>query len=372
MLDFREVQADVLVIGGGIAGAFAAIRAREGGADVVLVDKAFFGRGGCSALASGVYQAYLPGDDLETWVKGSSTEPFVNRRLAEKSVVKTYECLMEMDRWGVKWIKEGGEIVREFSGGGGLPFKSNAMMAEGGPQMMMALRNATLRSGVNVVSRVMVTDLLTTDGSQPTQAGVVGAVGLDTRRAEPWVFKAKATIVCTGPFGFPYTPMGIGFQQMPMDASADGIAMMLRAGAVLGKMEIGRGNLGPVQFRNAPALEMLGGLGCRFVNDEGEDILSSGADILSTTDRKGKYGHEAVVQGRRSALGNAMARETRAGRNVYMDAPTSPRPNKGSSGRLCRLSSARTSGQAMISARMRFLIGRPWPLQAGCRERERA
>jgi succinate dehydrogenase/fumarate reductase flavoprotein subunit len=319
MLAYHEAQTDVLVIGGGIAGAFAAIKAREGGVDVVLVDKVFFGRGGCSALASGVYQVYMPGDDLDQWVKGSCSEPFVNRRLAEKAILRTYDCVMEMDRWGVKWIKEGGKIVREYSGGGGLPFKSNAMMAEGGPQMMMALRGEALRKGVRVVNRVMITDLLTSDGRHPTEGMAVGAVGLDTRTAEPWVFEAKATVVSTGPYGFPYTPMGLGFQQMPMDASADGIATMLRAGAILGKMEIGRGNIGPVEFRNAPALEMLGGLGCRFVNDQGEDILSTGSDILSDVERKGKYTHSAAIQGRRSALGNSLARETKAGRNVYMD-----------------------------------------------------
>ncbi len=48
-------KADVLVIGGGAAGAMAAIRAREAGADVLLVDKSVFGRSGCAALASGAY-----------------------------------------------------------------------------------------------------------------------------------------------------------------------------------------------------------------------------------------------------------------------------------------------------------------------------
>jgi succinate dehydrogenase/fumarate reductase flavoprotein subunit len=309
----NEVQSDVLVIGGGIAGAFAAIKAQEKGAHVVLVDKAFFGRAGVSALASGVYGAYLPGDDLEGWVKGACSTPLVNRSLAEKAILRTYDLLMDMDRWGVKWVKEGGKIVREFSGGGGLPFKTNAMMAEGGPQMMMALRNETLRQGVRVVSRVMISDLLTSDGAHPTGGSVIGALGGHTRTGESWVFKAKATVVAAGPYRFPYAPSAKGFQGMPRDASADGIAMMFRAGAHLGKFEFGGGGLRPVEFHCAPALEMLGGLGCRFVNNLGEDILASGV-------KQGKYAHEAVTRGRRSALGNALVREAREGRNVYLDA----------------------------------------------------
>ena len=313
MTSGHEIQTDVLVIGGGIAGAFAAIKAREKGAEVALVDKAFFGRSGCSGLASGVYGAYMPGDDLDAWIKSACTTPLVNRRLAGKAILRTYDLLMEMDQWGVKWVKEGGKIVREFGGGSGLPFRTNAMMAEGGPQMMMALRGTALGKGVEVVNRVMATGLLTSDGERPTEGKVVGVVGVHTRSGEPWVFKAKATVLTTGPYLFPYAPMGKGFYGMPINASADGIAMMFQAGAVLGKMEFGGGSLRPTEFHCAPALEMLGGLGCRFVNDRGEDIIS-------TAGRQGKYSHAAEMRGRRSALSNAIVKEMKAGRRVYLDA----------------------------------------------------
>ena len=49
MLQTQKVACDVLVVGGGITAALAAIKAREYGADVLLVDKVFFGRGGCSS-----------------------------------------------------------------------------------------------------------------------------------------------------------------------------------------------------------------------------------------------------------------------------------------------------------------------------------
>jgi succinate dehydrogenase/fumarate reductase flavoprotein subunit len=187
------------------------------------------------------------------------------------------------------------------------------MMAEGGPQMMMALRNETLRKGVRVVNRVMISDLLTSDGCHPTTGGVIGAVGFHTRTGEAWLFRAKATVIAAGPYRFPYAPSNKGFQGMPRDASADGIAMMFRAGAHLGKFEFGGGGLRPVEFHCAPALEMLGGLGCRFVNDRGEDILATGV-------KQGKYSYEAITRGRRSALGNALVREAVEGRNVYLDA----------------------------------------------------
>jgi len=308
----NEIRCDLLVIGGGIAAAFAAIKARERGVKVVLVDKAFFGRSGCSALASGVYRAYMPGDDLEAWLEEACSTPLVNRTLAERAILKTNDCLMEMDRWGVKWIKEGGWIMREFGGGGGLPFKTNAMMAEGGLQMMMALRGQAIRMGVQIVNRVMMTDLLTNDGAHPTEGSVVGAVGFEARTAEPWVFESKATVVATGPYRFPYPPSGGGFAGMPINASADGIAMMLRAGAILGKFEMGGGSPHPHEFQCAPGLEMLGGLGCKFVDAEGKNLFSMSPNSKPASGN-------TLTQNRRSALGHNILRETRAARHAYLD-----------------------------------------------------
>jgi succinate dehydrogenase/fumarate reductase flavoprotein subunit len=65
----EKITTDILVVGGGIAGVFAAIRARELGVKVTLVDKAVFGSNGCSALASGIYAAFMPDDDINAWLK---------------------------------------------------------------------------------------------------------------------------------------------------------------------------------------------------------------------------------------------------------------------------------------------------------------
>lgn len=274
MADYQHHEADVLVVGGGIAAAFAAIRARELGARVVLVDKAFFGRSGVSALASGVFAAWMPGDDMRRWHR-SSPGPLVDRPAYERAMLVTYDLLRMMDAWGVKWVKSGGEIVRVK--GGSTPFPSNAMMAEGGPQMMMALRNQTVRCGVQVVNRVMVTDLLTSDGQHPTSGGVVGAVGFHTQSGEIHVFRAGATVLCTGPIGFPYPRVGRALHGMPINSTGDGAAAAFRAGAQLRKIELSGGQLFPAEFRSAPALEMGTALGMRFYNRDGEELLGDKA-----------------------------------------------------------------------------------------------
>ncbi len=267
----KEIDTDVLVIGGGIAGAFAAYKARASGSRVLLVDRSYFGRSGCSALASGVYPSYMPGDKLEDWINGLGAGPLVNQALLVKSLPVMYEHLMTMDRWGVKWLKEGKQIVR--MGAPGRTFKNGVWMTEGGPQMMMAVRAGVLESGVEVLNRVAVTQLLTSDGKLPTEGQVIGAIGFHVRTGETYAIHAKATVVCTGPYKFPYPWPGSTLGYMPVDLSGDGIAMMLQAGAQLSRLELGGINLNPDNLLCAPGLESLMPSGAKFVDKNGRRFL---------------------------------------------------------------------------------------------------
>ena len=267
----REIDTDVLVIGGGIAAAFAAYKARLSGSRVLLVDRSYFGRSGCSALASGVFPSYMPGDKAEDWINGLGAGPLVNQRLLVKSLPVMYEHLTTMDRWGVKWLKENGDIAR--MGAPGREFKNGAWMLEGGPQMMMAVRAGVLSSGVETLNRIAITELLTSDGKLPTEGCVVGAIGFHVRTGDIYSIGAKATIVCTGPYKFPYPWPGSTLGFMPIDLSGDGIAMMLRAGAQLSRLELGGINLNPDHLLCAPGLESLMPSGATFVDQNGRRFL---------------------------------------------------------------------------------------------------
>ncbi len=265
-----RLETDVLVIGGGMAGAFAAWRAREAGARVLLVDRSCFGRSGCSALASGVYPAFMPGDDRDAWMRAFGG-PLVNQPLVARSLPVMHEHVMLMDRWGVKWVKEGRRIVR--MGAPGRSFANGVWMAEGGPQMMMAVRSGVVGHGVEVLNRVALTELLTSDGELPTGGRVVGACGFHTRTGEVHAIVANATVVCTGPYKFPYPWPGSTLGYMPIDLSGDGIAMMMRAGAELSRLELGGINLNPDNALSAPGLESLMPSGARWVDKDGRRFL---------------------------------------------------------------------------------------------------
>ncbi len=66
----HTVESDVLIIGGGLAGASAGVRLHDLGVErVCLVDKARVSRSGCSTFAAGVITAWFPEDNIDDWVR---------------------------------------------------------------------------------------------------------------------------------------------------------------------------------------------------------------------------------------------------------------------------------------------------------------
>ena len=112
-LNGTVIKADVLVIGGGLAGCFAAVAARKSGADVVLVDKNYVGRTGCSVYASGM-GLHNPewGDDIEEWLEQYSRvgEYIVDRSWAKILLGDSYARHRDLVDWGFTYYKKDGSV----------------------------------------------------------------------------------------------------------------------------------------------------------------------------------------------------------------------------------------------------------------------
>jgi succinate dehydrogenase/fumarate reductase flavoprotein subunit len=102
---------------------------------------------------------------------------------------------------------------------------------------------------------------------------VLGAAGFHVRTGEIIIVHAKATVMCTGPYKFPYPWPGSTLGYMPVDLSGDGIAMMLSAGAELSRLELGGINLNPDNLLCAPGLESLMPSNAKFVDKNGRRFL---------------------------------------------------------------------------------------------------
>ena len=226
------VETDVLIIGGGMAGMFAAIKAREDGAKVTVVDRGYIGRAGASAFNDGHYTVFNPdwGAKLEVWQRFNAVngEYMNNPQWTEATILDSWERLQDMLSYGLEPERDEKGDIYQMSGigPGREPGGIQAVALGWGPTNMPVLRKHALKIGVEIVDHIMITDLLT------TASHVVGAVGFQTQDGDFYVFKAKATAICTGTSGYKgQAPAAFS------RTSFDGEAMAYRAGASISGKE---------------------------------------------------------------------------------------------------------------------------------------
>lgn len=228
------VETDVLVIGGGMAGLFGAIKAKGQGVDVTLVDKSYVSKSG-SSIGPHSYAVCHPGwgHNLKEWVDYISRagEYLNNREWTEIVFKESYERYQDLVSWGVEFLKdEKGELRRTKPAYLG---PTEALVIERGDgknylqtprktvHILTVIRKKAVESGVKIVDRTMVTDLLKQKGR------VVGAIAFSIDNGDLHIFKAKATVMSSGCAGF--KPFGWPISEL----TGDGMAMAYRANAEL-------------------------------------------------------------------------------------------------------------------------------------------
>jgi len=228
----ETVKTDVLIIGGGIAGCFAALRASEIGSKVTILEKATLRRGG----------AVGPGMDhinMGIWSKGLLTLEYAKKKaiLSKKELLDpnvvlaidkgAYARILDLEKYGVP-VREDDGSYRIWE----IPERRYSFVSYRGKDTKVNLSNAVRETSANIVERTMAIDLLTDQGN------VIGAVGLNTRDGRLTAFLSKATIVCTGDSGRQYIePDGLFMTYQPITNTGDAQAIGYRAGAKLANME---------------------------------------------------------------------------------------------------------------------------------------
>lgn len=271
-MDGNVIESDVLVIGGGIAGCVAAVRAAESGASVVLVDKTrSVRRSGDAGRGLAFLTTYLdlgePWDTPEVFAEwycdialglvdmsvarplGIEPLPAVCRFL-EESGVPLRNADGEYERVGRMWTP--GPIVLKFDGADIKP-----RLAE----------RAAATDRVRIIGGVHATSVQVDDTGR-----AVGATGFDIRSCEFLTFRAGAVIVATGNaerviFNSPRRDAFHTYHR-PYHATT-GFALAARAGAVAANIEF----LGTFLFPRGFATGAMGNLleaGGRLVNGNGQ------------------------------------------------------------------------------------------------------
>ncbi|NLR97510.1 FAD-binding protein [Rhizobium sp. P38BS-XIX] len=208
-----HLQTDVLVIGGGPAGAWAALAAAEAGARVVLADKGYLGTSGATAPSNTGTWYVPPGEGRQQVIERrfERTGGLADQRWMLRCVDGAYENLLKLSEWGYPFPSEDD----------GTLYIANLR----GPDYMAFMRRRVLLSKVTVLDHHPALELLS-DGE-----AVTGAAGIDRQRGRDWRVDAKAVVVATGGCAFGERILGA------TTLTGDGYLMAAEAGASLSGME---------------------------------------------------------------------------------------------------------------------------------------
>ncbi|MFH2093274.1 MAG: FAD-binding protein [Pseudomonadota bacterium] len=199
-MEIENNKTEVLVVGSGMAGLFAAVKAHDAGARVILVSKGRLGSSGQTPFAKGIFaydknKARISLDAFTAKVARSALEtnnPIYTRQMAEHS----YARVNELREWGF--------------------FDS--------PLYNKSFSNPINQRNIPVIERVVCTHLIKEDGK------IAGIAGFSLDGPKVHIFRAKSVILCTGAGGF--KPNGFPI----CDLTHDGTIMAYHIGAkVTGK-----------------------------------------------------------------------------------------------------------------------------------------
>jgi succinate dehydrogenase/fumarate reductase flavoprotein subunit len=226
------VDTDVLVIGSGAAGMYAAIEAARGGARVFLIDRSLIGRGGATVMAQMTVAVALGSEVPDHWTHHFQDTLTAGRGLCNEALSRLLTeqgpaCIRQMDEWGVGWARKDGRITQAFAPGHDRPRCVYVDFLSTGPAVSRTLRSVVHKTnGIDRFGDLCVVDLMKSGGE------VTGAVAWHLGTGAPVTISAKATIVATGGLTRLYRR-----NSASTNMGGDGYALCLRAGAPLIDME---------------------------------------------------------------------------------------------------------------------------------------
>jgi succinate dehydrogenase / fumarate reductase, flavoprotein subunit len=275
MTEAVHVETDVLVVGAGGAGMYAAIEAARGGMRVLLLDRSLIGRGGATVMAQMTVAVALgseTSDHFSHHLKDTleAGRGLCDERLARLLCEDAPACIREMDSWGVGWARKNGRITQVTAPGHDRPRCVYVDFLNTGPAVSKTLRSAVNKTAnIHKIGDLMVIDLVRVDGA------ISGAVALHLGSGTPVTIAAKATVIATGGLTRLYRR-----NSASANMGGDGYALALRAGATLIDMEFVQffpiGHLAPRLIGMDPIMwdPFRYKLGGRLLNGHREEFTS--------------------------------------------------------------------------------------------------
>ena len=301
MLD--RVSTDVLILGSGGAGLFAALHAHaaDSGLDITIATKGLIGKCGCTRMVQGGYNVSLiPGDSVErhfmdTIIGGAwLPDQDLAWRLVETAVTRVQELENEVGCFFDR-NPDGSLHGKAFAG---QTFDRTVHKGDlTGIEIINRLAEQVWARGIDRLEEHRAIELVKT----PAGDALAGVLMIDMRTGGYTFVQARAVLLATGggPTMYKYhTPSG--------DKSCDGLAMALRAGLPLRDMEMVQFH--PTGLLAGPDTRMTGTVLEEGLRGAGGHLLNGAMErFMTTVDAKAE-------RATRDKVSQAIYREMRAGR----------------------------------------------------------
>jgi len=304
-MSVRRLKTDILILGAGGAGLFAALHAHRSAPDleITVAVKGLLGKCGCTRMVQGGYNVALASADsverhfMDT-VEGGGW--LADQELAWKLVTLAVERVHELENELGCFFDRNSDGTIHQKAFAGQTFDRTVHKGDlTGIEIMNRLAEAVWGSGIRRLEEHRALDLIkTADGG-----AVAGALLLDLRGGEFTLVQAKAILLATGagPTMYRYhTPSG--------EKSCDGLAMALRAGLPLRDMEMVQFH--PTGLLAGPDTRMTG-----TVLEEG--LRGAGGYLLNGARERFMHRYDPRAErATRDVVSRAMLTEMLAGRTT--------------------------------------------------------
>ena len=259
----KILHTDILIIGGGTAGCYAALTIREqSDYSIVIAEKANIKRSGCLAAGVNAINAYI--------VDGRKPEDYVEYAKKDADGIVREDLLMTMseglNRVTHKMENLGLVILKDENGN--YVARGNRNIKINGENMKPLLAKAVKElEDVTILNRINITDYIVEENE------IKGAFGFSIEEGTAYEIRAKKVLCATGGAAGLYRPNNLGFSHhkmwYPPFNTGAGYAMGIRAGAEMTTFEM-RFIALRCKDTIAPTGTIAQGVGAKQVNAKGE------------------------------------------------------------------------------------------------------
>jgi len=231
-METNHLVADVLIIGGGTAGCYAAYTlGQNSNLDVLVIEKAYIKRSGCLAAGVNAINAYI--------TEGRKPQDYVDYCKNDALGIVREDLLLSMAEGlneVTKVLEDNGLVILKDEHGKYVTRGNRNIKINGENIKPILAEMTTSQKNVRVLNHVNITDYLVKNNR------IFGAVGFDVNEEKAYVIHSKAVLIATGGAAGLYRPNNPGFSRhkmwYPPFNTGAGFAMGINAGAEMTTFEM--------------------------------------------------------------------------------------------------------------------------------------